>query len=69
MRRQAEIYARDGVELDRGLLADWVGKVAWLLRPLAERIRPHSMAGRTIHADDTPVPVWRLAVVRRRRAV
>lgn len=55
--RQAEIYARDGVELDRGLLASWVGKSAWLLKPLAERIGEHVMAGSVIHADDTPVPV------------
>lgn len=55
--RQAEIYARDGVELDRATLADWVGKAAWLLRPLAERIGEHVMAGSVIHADDTPVPV------------
>lgn len=55
--RQAEIYARDGLDLDRGLLADWVGKAAWLLRPLADRIGAHVMAGSLIHADDTPVPV------------
>lgn len=55
--RQAEIYARDGLDLDRGLLADWVGKAAWLLRPLADRIGAHVMAGGVIHADDTPVPV------------
>jgi transposase len=55
--RQAEIYARDGLDLDRGTLADWVGKAAWLLRPLADRIGEHVMAGNVIHADDTPVPV------------
>lgn len=55
--RQAEIYARDGVDLDRALLADWVGKAAWLVRPLADRIAAHAMAGSVIHADDTPVPV------------
>jgi len=55
--RQAEIYARDGLDLDRGTLADWVGKAAWLLRPLADRIAKHVMAGNVIHADDTPVPV------------
>jgi transposase len=55
--RQAEIYARDGLELDRGTLADWMGKAAWLLRPLADRIGEHVMAGTVIHADDTPVPV------------
>jgi len=55
--RQAEIYARDGVDLDRATLADWVGKAAWLVQPLAERIGAHVMAGGVIHADDTPVPV------------
>ena len=43
--RQAEIYARDGLDLDRGTLADWMGKAAWLLRPLADRIGEHVMAG------------------------
>ena len=55
--RQAEIYARSGLDLDRGQLADWLGHVAWLLRPLVELIAEHVMAGRVIHADDTPVPV------------
>jgi transposase len=55
--RQSEIYARDGVELDRSMLADWMGKMAWLLQPLAEKIEEHVMAGSVIHADDTPVKV------------
>ncbi len=55
--RQSEIYARDGVDLDRALLADWVGKAAWLLDPVIEKIASHVMAGDVIHADDTPVPV------------
>lgn len=55
--RQSEIYARGGVELDRATLADWVGKTAWLVQPLAERIGRHAMAGSVLHADDTPVPV------------
>lgn len=55
--RQSEIYARDGMELDRSTLAEWVGKMAFLLTPLAEAIGHHARAGMTIHADDTPVPV------------
>jgi len=55
--RQAKIYARAGIDVDRGLLADWLGHLAWLLRPLVELIADHVMAGRVIHADDTPVPV------------
>ena len=55
--RQAEIYARSGIDVDRGQLAEWLGHVAWLLKPLGELIAEHVMAGRVIHADDTPVPV------------
>ena len=55
--RQAEIYARSGLDIDRGQLAEWLGHLAWLLRPLAVLIAAHVMAGRVIHADDTPVPV------------
>jgi transposase len=55
--RQVEIYARSGLDLDRGQLAEWLGHVAWLLRPLIELIAAHVMAGHVIHADDTPVPV------------
>jgi transposase len=55
--RQAEIYARDGVELERSTLADWVGRSAALLDPLIEALGRHVLAGPSLHADDTPVPV------------
>jgi hypothetical protein len=55
--RQAEIYARDGVALDRAVLAAWIRKIAWLVKPLADRIGEHVMAGSVIHADDTPISV------------
>jgi transposase len=55
--RQAEIYARSGIDVDRSQLAGWLGHLAWLLEPLGELIAEHVMAGRMIHADDTPVPV------------
>ena len=55
--RQSEIYAREGVELDRSTLADWVGRSAMLLQPLADAIGAHVMAASKLHADDTPVPV------------
>ena len=55
--RQAQMYERDGVELDRGLLAEWAGHCARLVRPLVEAIERHALAGATLHADDTPVPV------------
>ena len=55
--RQAEIDARAGVIIDRSQRAEWLGHVAWLLQPLVELIAAHVMAGRVIHADDTPVDV------------
>ena len=55
--RQSEIYAREGVELERSTLADWVGGTSALLAPLVEALRRHIMAANKLHADDTPVPV------------
>lgn len=55
--RQSAIYAREGVDLERSLLADWVGKAAALMMPLADAIGRHVRAGLVLHADDTPVPV------------
>jgi transposase len=55
--RQAEIYAREGVELERSTLADWVGGTSALLAPLVEALRRHVMSAEKLHADDTPVPV------------
>jgi len=55
--RQSEIYARDDVDLSRSTLADYVGKAASLLKPIATAIGAHVFAGEKIHGDDTPVPV------------
>ncbi len=55
--RQSEIYAREGIELERSTLADWVGQSAALLAPLVARIGDYVLAARKLHADDTPVPV------------
>lgn len=55
--RQAEIYARQGVELDRSTLAGWVGAASELLAPLVDAVRRHVLGATKLHADDTPVPV------------
>ena len=55
--RQSEIYAREGLELDRSTLCDWVGQAAWLLDPIVAAIRQHVFAAEKIHGDDTTVPV------------
>lgn len=57
LHRQSGIYARDGVEIERSTMADWVGRMTFLLQPLADAIGRHVRAGETVHADDTPVPV------------
>ena len=53
--RQSQIYERNGLELDRSTLADWVGKSTALLEPLANAIGRHLQAGQALFADDTPV--------------
>jgi len=55
--RQSQIYEREGVDLSRSTLADWVGQSAALLDPPVNRIAQHVMQGSKLHADDTPVPV------------
>ena len=55
--RQSAIYSREGVELSRSTLADWIGQVFRLLRPLGTALEHYVMAGNKVHADDTPVPV------------
>jgi len=55
--RQSEIYARQGVDLERSTLADWVGQCHTLLRPLTEAIQRYVLSATKIHGDDTPVPV------------
>ncbi len=55
--RQSEIYARQGVEISRSTLAGWVGASSDLLAPLVDAIQKHVLAGRKLHADDTPMPV------------
>src|SRR5437879_2643433 len=55
--RQAQIYARQGIELDRSTLADWVGHAAWHLRPLHDRLLVKLRQRLKLFADETTVPV------------
>jgi len=55
--RQAEIYAREGVELETSTLTGWVGATAAALKPLTDALAADVVASATLHADDTPVPV------------
>jgi transposase len=57
LNRQAERYAREGIDLSLSTLADQVGGCAAVLRPLYDLICAHVFAGERVHGDDTPVPV------------
>jgi len=55
--RQAQIYARQGIELDRSTLADWVGRAAFMLRPVHERLLAVLKRSAKLFADETTAPV------------
>jgi transposase len=55
--RQSDIYGRQGVELDRSTLADWVGGVTRSVEPLVNAIQEYVLKATKLHADDVPVPV------------
>jgi transposase len=55
--RQSQIWARQGINLDRSTLADWVGRAAWHLRPLHERLLGKLKASSKLFADETTAPV------------
>lgn len=57
LNRQAERYAREGVELSLSTLADQVGAVTGLLEPLQALIEAHVLAAERLHGDDTTVPL------------
>ena len=55
--RQAQIFARHGVELERSTLAGWVGGACWWFESLHERLCKNVFASDHLFADDTPIPV------------
>jgi transposase len=55
--RQAQIFARQGVTLDRSTLCNWVGRACWWLEPLHELILSTVLASPKVVADDTTLPV------------
>jgi transposase len=55
--RQSQIYARQGIRLDRSTLADWTGRAAFLLRPVHEHLLKTLRASSKLFADETTAPV------------
>jgi transposase len=54
--RLEQIASRNGVNLSRATLADWVGQVGVALQPLVDRLIWHLLQGDTLLADETPMP-------------
>jgi transposase len=54
--RQEGIYARDGVEIGRNSMANWMGHVGFHLAPLAGRILEMIKDGERVYADETTLP-------------
>ncbi len=53
--RQSVILGREGVDIDRATMAEWMGHVAWWVRPLADLIGSTVMTQTVIWTDDTPI--------------
>ncbi|MEY9719080.1 transposase [Sinorhizobium fredii] len=54
--RQEAIYARDKVELDRKLMAQWMGKLGFELEILADNLFDEIKKAERIFADETTLP-------------
>ncbi len=55
--RQSQIFARQGVELDRSTLCNWVGRACWWLEPLYGLVSSTVLSSPKVVADDTTLPV------------
>lgn len=57
LHRQVPILARHGMQLSRSTLCDWMAACADMLTPLYSLLMAQVLGSRTIHTDDTKVPV------------
>jgi len=57
LHRQEAIFQRQGVELSRQTMADWMRAGADLVSPLYELMKQQVLGSKAIQTDDTPVPV------------
>jgi len=55
--RQSQILARAGLDLHRAVLADWVGKAAFHLKPVVDRLAGHLKRSGKLFMDETTAPV------------
>jgi len=57
LNRQEEIYRRQGVELSRQTMCDWMAQSADLSSPVYELMKDQVLSSKAVQTDDTPVPV------------
>jgi len=57
LHRQAAIFRRQGVELSRQTMCDWMRACADLASPLYELMKQQVLDSKAVQTDDTPVPV------------
>ncbi|MGY4343580.1 transposase [Bradyrhizobium sp. GM7.3] len=55
--RQAAIYARQGIRLDRATLGNWSGRACFHLQPIADHMRHHLAMADRLFMDETKAPV------------
>lgn len=56
--RQAQIYGRQRVHLDRSTLADWVGRAAFELRPIFDALVANLKLSTKLFMHETRAPVF-----------
>ena len=66
LHRQADIFRRQGVEISRQTMGDWMRACADLARPLYELMKQGVLGSKAVQTDDTPVPVLDPALPRTR---
>jgi transposase len=55
--RQSQIYKREGIELSRSTMADWMYQSSELLKPVINKLKEYVFSANHLHGDDTPVKV------------
>ena len=55
--RQQEMFRRQGVEVSRSTMGDWIEAIADLAAPVVSEMARDLLLSKVVHTDDIPVPV------------
>jgi len=67
LNRLETIFQRQGIELSRQTMCDWMADCAELVHPLWERMKQVVLTSKVVQTDDTPVPVLDPELTRTRK--